>query len=52
MDDGPIAVARKVEVSRYSIYLEEAFDSAAFLFVDVSNDLVQLLIIVHVAIII
>lgn len=50
VNDGPIAVATKVEVPRNTIDFKKAFHPASLLLVDVLNDSLQLLIIVHVLI--
>jgi len=52
MYNGSIAVTAEVEVARNSINLKESFHSAAFLFIDIPNNLIYFLIISKLTIII
>lgn len=48
MDDGSISVAAEVEVAGYSINFEKAFHPASLLVIDVLDDPLKLLIIIHI----
>ena len=50
MNNWPVAMAREVEITRHSINLEKSFHSAPFFIIDVRNNPLQLLVIVHMVI--
>lgn len=52
MNDRSVAVAWEVEIARYSVDLEEAFDSATFFLVDILDYSFKFLIVTHSAIVI
>ena len=50
MNNRSVTMTRKVEIARYSINLEKSFHSAPFFVIDIRNDPLKLLIIVHMII--
>lgn len=52
MDDGSVAMAAEVEVAWHSVYLEEPFHSTTLLAVDILDDPLKLLIVIHVLIVV
>lgn len=52
MDDGSVAVAAEVKVPGHSIDLKEAFHPAPLLAIDVLDDSLKLLVVVHVFVIV